>query len=417
MLAYGLLSRRLERRAITPPMVFVALGIVLGPSVLGLVDLGFDEASVRILAEATLVLVLFTDAIRIDVGLVRSQFRLPLRLLGIGLPLTVVAGTAVAYLLFDELGLFGAALLAAILAPTDAALGQAVVSSEDVPRRVRQVLNVESGLNDGIALPLVTLFIALAGVEEAVRSTGSWVRFVALQIGVGVLVGVLVGAVGGRLVDTASRRGWTEGALRQLSVLALPVIAFGASTALDGNGFIAAFVAGVAFGSVARDHCPHVHDFTEDEAELLTLLTFLAFGAAVVGPALGSLTWQIALYAVLSLTAIRMLPVALSLAGSGLHLRTVAFVGWFGPRGLASILFALLLVEEASLPITPVVLDVVTWTVLLSILAHGLSAVPLARAYGRWFERARGDMAEEGTAPDLVTRAPGRDARTASRTP
>ncbi|MDH3730501.1 MAG: cation:proton antiporter, partial [Acidimicrobiia bacterium] len=319
VLAYSLVSRRLESTLVTAPMVFVTVGILLGSSGVDVLKLGLDENAVRILAEATLVLLLFTDAIRIDVMRLRSQIDLPGRLLGIGLPLTVLAGTGVALLILDGFGFWEAALVAAILAPTDAALGQAVVANPRVPVRIRQGLNVESGLNDGLMLPVITLFLALAASGVDLETPSYWATFVAKQVGFGLGVGILVGAGGGWLLDRFASQGWIDGAFRQLATLAIGVGAFAGAEAVDGNGFVAAFAAGLAFGVVARDHCSGAYDFAEDEGQLLALLTFLFFGAAFAGPALGELDWRILLYAVASLTIVRMVPVALALIGTKFH--------------------------------------------------------------------------------------------------
>ena len=226
LLAYSLISQRLKTTWVTGPIVFVAVGIVVGESGLGLLESGMSEGVVRTLAEATLVLLLFTDAIRIDLRRLRGQAELPARLLGIGLPITVIAGTFVAVLLLPGPGVWEAALVAAILAPTDAALGQAVVSSPRVPVRVRQALNVESGLNDGLMLPAITVLLALAATETDLETPRYWVQFAAGQIGFGVAIGVIVGWVGGVLLHSAVVRGWVDGVFRQLATLAIGVGAF-----------------------------------------------------------------------------------------------------------------------------------------------------------------------------------------------
>ncbi len=402
---FALVSRRLERTFITAPMTFVAAGILLGPDALDLLDLEIDEGAVRVLAEATLVLVLFTDAIRIDLMRLRHQIELPARLLGAGLPLTVGAGTLAALALFPAFGVFEAALLAAILAPTDAALGQAVVSNPRVPVRIRQALNVESGLNDGLMLPAITILLALAAAEVDLETPGYWATFALEQIGYGVLVGVAAGAIGGRLLDWFAGRDWIEGGFRQLATLAIGVAAFAAAEAVGGNGFVAAFLAGLAFGAAAREHCSGAYDFAEDEGQLLALLTFLFFGVALAGPALDELTPRIAVYAVLSLTVVRMVPVALVMLGAGLSLPTVGYLGWFGPRGLASILFALFVLEDADLPVADDLLLTVTWTVLGSVLLHGATSVPLAGRYADWWQANRAEpMPENAEVESMPTR-------------
>ncbi len=410
VLLYSLISRRVETTPLTGPMIFVGVGIVLGESGIGLLEAGMGrggmgEGVVRVLAEATLVLLLFTDAVRIDLSRLRRQLLLPVRLLGVGLPLTVLAGAAAAWAVFPELGVWGAVLVAAILAPTDAALGQAVVASPRVPVRIRQALNVESGLNDGIALPIITVVLAFAAADVDLETPSYWAQFAAAQVGYGVAAGVVCGAIGGSLLHWFARRGWVDGAFRQIATLAVGVGAFAFAESVDGNGFVAAFVAGLAFGSVARNECDGAYEFAEDEGQLLALLTFLYFGAALAGPALDDLTWQIALYAMLSLTVVRMVPVALSLLMVRLKLPTVAFLAWFGPRGLASILFGLLVLEEADLPIGRELLLIMTWTVLLSVIAHGATSHVLSQRYGAWFAvHGRPDMVEAEDVEMMPTR-------------
>ena len=399
VIAYGAMSRRLDTTVVTPPMLFVGAGLVLGDGGLQILDLGLDEEAVRILAEATLVLVLFVDAIRIDLRRLVDEAQLPARMLTVGLVGTVTLGAVAGLLLFD-LEVWEAALLAAVLAPTDAALGQAVVTNQHVPVRIRETLSVESGLNDGIALPLVTLFIGLAAGEEGAADGATIASVVSRQIGVGVLAGAAVGLIGGRVIDVTVRAGWMDGLFRQLSTFAVAVCAFAVAELFGGNGFIGAFVAGVAFGQVARDQCNDAADFAEDEGQLLTLLTFLVFGAAIAGPALADAVQpQTVLFAVLSLTVVRMVPVAVSLVGTGLTLPTTAFLGWFGPRGLASILFAVLIIEESDLIVQSEILTIVSWTVLLSVYAHGMSARPAAAAYARYVAHMADDRPERRPQP------------------
>ena len=408
---FGLVSGRLEGTVITPPMAYVTAGIVLGSAGLGLLDLGLSQEGVRLLAEATLVIVLFSDASRIDLRVLRRRHQLPVRLLGIGLPLCIAAGGGLALLLFAGLEIWEAMLVGAILAPTDAALGQVVVTSRAVPVRIRQALNVESGLNDGIVLPVITLFLALAAVDEDLKSASFWAEFVARQIGFGLLVGAGIGLAGAWLINRAVAADRIDGLYRQLGTLAVGVAAFGGAEVAEGNGFIAAFTAGLAMGTIARGPCEDIIDFSEDEGQLLALVTFLVFGATIAGPALDELTWEIAAYAVLSLTVVRMVPVAVSLVGAHLRGDTIAFLGWFGPRGLASILFGLLVLEEAELTNGPEIYLIVTWTVLLSVFAHGITAAPLSNRYGARLDSGRGEMdsdddmmSEDHPVPELPTR-------------
>lgn len=387
--AYGAVSKLLERTPLTGPMLFVGFGLAVGSPGFDVLDVPLTDTGVELLAEVTLGLLLFSDAIRVDLARLRIDFALPLRMLAIGLPLAIGIGTFLGLLVLDVTPAL-AGLTAAILAPTDAALGQAVVSSRQVPVRVRQSLNVESGLNDGIALPAVAVFIALVVEEGEFSGARSWIRFAAEQIGYGITVGVAVGLAGGLVVRWCSGRDWMEGTFRQIAVLGIALVAFTLALAVDGNGFIATFVAGLAFGVTARDTCHHVEDYTEDTAQLLAMVSFIVFGAIVVGPALSELDWRVALYAAASLALVRPLAIALSLAGTGLRAPTVLFFGWFGPRGLASILFALAALAEATEADLGPVFVVVSWTVLASIVAHGVTATPAAAAYGRWW-RSRSD--------------------------
>jgi NhaP-type Na+/H+ or K+/H+ antiporter len=385
--AYSLVSRVLERSVLSAPILFTALGVLVGPAALGWVEVSsLGTGGVGVFAEATLVLVLFTDAIRIDIRKLRGDARIPLRLLAIGLPLTVALGTFVGYTLFGRFDLAAALVLAAILAPTDAALGKAVVASAIVPLRVRQSLNVESGLNDGLMLPVVTVAVTLLAEDAGMVDT-SVVGLLATQIGLAVLVGTVIGWSGGQLLDRFASRGLIDGVMRQLATLAVGVGAFAVAEIVGGNGFVAVFVAGIAFGVAAREHCAGAYDFAADEGELLTLVTFLLFGVSVVGRAFDHLSWATVVYVVASLTVVRLIPVAISLIGAGLRPPTILFIGWFGPRGLASILFGVFLLEESGVPVSNSIFSVVVLTVLVSVVLHGATAPVLSRKYGTWFNR------------------------------
>ncbi|UGY91233.1 cation:proton antiporter [Streptomyces gobiensis] len=388
LLGFGLVSGRVRGTSLTAPMVFVAAGLVLGPQGAGWLTGSLDEGAIRVLAEATLVLVLFTDAVRIELRVLRREYRFPLRLLAIGMSVGIALGTAAALLVLDDFGVWEAALLAAVLIPTDAALGAAVVSDQRLPVRIRQSLNVESGLNDGIALPVVMLLVALAAAHQGdIGSASWWAGFVARQIGIGALAGAVVGVLGGRALNRMDTAGWVTATYRRLAVLALAVIAYSGAELATGNGFIAAFTAGLCFGSVAREQCPHVHEFAEREGELFAMATFTMFGAVIMGPRLGEIGWQAVVYAVLSLAVVRIAAVAVAMVGSGVRGETVLFFGWFGPRGLASVLFALLVVEQAGIARADTIMLVAGTTVILSVYAHGITAAPWARGFSRRAQR------------------------------
>ena len=380
---FGLVSKRLAVSPLTPPLVFVGLGIAFGPWGLDWLHFDVEHGAMHVLAELTLILVLFGDAARIDLSALRQELGLPVRLLAIGMPLTILFGGLAAKWMFPELGWLEAAVLGAVLAPTDAALGQAVVSNPAVPTRVRQALNVESGLNDGIVLPVVLVLAALASMSaEMTRSASDWARFAALQVTLGPLVGVAVAWLGNRLLKWSTAKGWIEPPFERLIGLALALLAFACAEHVGGNGFIAAFVSGMMLGQWTRGRCEWLYDFLEAEGQLLMLLVFLAFGVSFAAPALETASWSTVAYAVLSLTVIRMVPVAVAMVGTGLRFPTVLFIGWFGPRGLASILFGILVLDEADLPHEAQIFELVMLTVLFSVVAHGLSAAPLARRYG-----------------------------------
>ena len=393
LLLYALVSGRLNGTVITAPLVFIVFGYVAGPGGLGVAQVDVDHSIVHAIAEFTLIVVLFADAARMDLKRLRADHNLPVRMLVVGLPLCIAAGTLAATQLFPAFTLWEAALLAALLAPTDAALGQAVVADKTVPVRIRQAINVESGLNDGIALPAVLLFATLASMHMSGPDAGEWLRFGLAQLALGPLVGVVLGYAGGRCLDAAASRGWADTSFQGIGILALAILTFVVAELVGGNGFIAAFVGGLAFGGAIRSHCEFLFEFMEAEGQLLMLIAFLVFGATLLPEGVAHLGPAVIVYALLSLTVLRMIPIALSLAGAGLNSATPLFLGWFGPRGLASILFVLLILEESDVPHRETILSVTVVTVGLSALLHGMTAAPLAGAYGR-LARRMGDCEE-----------------------
>jgi NhaP-type Na+/H+ or K+/H+ antiporter len=344
----------------------------------------FSTADAELLIEMTLALLLFADASTLAFRQVRDDPGPPARLLLIAMPLIIAIGSLIAYGLFPGEGFGFALLLAAILAPTDAALGLPIFSNPRVPVRIRRALNVESGLNDGIATPFVALFTAMALAYET-QKVGGWLLSALGEIGIGVGAGIAVGLLGGWLFAAAVKRGWTSATGEQIGNLALAMCAFWAAKALGGNGFIAAFVGGILFGHATRERLHVATEFTETAGTLLSLFVWAAFGANLVLPLIQDFRPLGLLYALASLTVIRMLPVALSLIGTRFRLDTILVMGWFGPRGLASVIFGLIAYEsfhEAGAS-TDLLADTIAWAVLLSVLLHGLSAVPQANRYGR----------------------------------
>ena len=411
LVVYAAISRSAEKWPVSMPMLFVAAGAVTGLS--GLVDVSADSAAIALLAEVTLAVILFSDAVRIDLGRLRRALGTPVRLLTIGLPLTIVLGTAMNSVFFPDFPLAQVALLAAILAPTDAALGAAVVEDTAVPIRERLALNVESGVNDGLVVPVVAILTAI--VLENERSTVSWIGFVTGQVGGGVLLGIVVGGAAITVLRHSSQRGWSDARYEQLATFAVPIVALFAASAIGSNSFIAAFVAGLTFGSLGHRHddgptaassdgdasvseadqprrtslATRLGSFTEDAAQLFGVAAFFVFGNVLLTDAFESITVPIVVCAIFTLTIGRMLPVWISLIGTGMKAPSRLFIGWFGPRGLASIVFGLLLLEDAenagiSGTLADDVLAVVALTVTASVLLHGATAAVGATTYGRW---------------------------------
>jgi sodium/hydrogen antiporter len=383
-IAYSLVASRLDRWSVTAPMVFVLTGATIGlfaPEWVGF--LGEPEA-VKLIAELTLALLLFADASTLRWRELREDGALPARLLLVGFPLTVIAGFGFARLLEPGAPWAAAALIAAILAPTDAALGLGVFTNRSVPGRIRRAINVESGLNDGLATPLVTLFLAFLITQEGAEPI-SWVADSVRELGIALVVAVIVGSVSGRLIALAQANAWTTSAPERFAILATAFLSYSGSIAVGGNGFVAAFVAGLAFSVASRGKVRESVEFTEDLGLFTSFLVWAVFGALLLAPVLErGFRWTPVVYALLSLTVIRMVPVGLSMLGSGLRASSVLFMGWFGPRGLASVVFTLLAVETLAgegLASAPLV-EVATWTVFLSVILHGVTARPLARIYG-----------------------------------
>nr|WP_300048241.1 cation:proton antiporter [uncultured Nocardioides sp.] len=388
VLAWAVSSRLLARSNITGAIVFAVAGYVLANPTWGPLVVDVETPVIHLVAELTLALLLFSDAARVNVSQLRRDIAFPARLLGIGLPLSIVLGSLLAAAMFDDLSWAIAGFVGATLAPTDAALSAQVINDERIPLRLRRALNVESGLNDGIATPIVVFMLALAASQLGTTGHGESGSGGALvDLAVGVVVGVVVGLGSARMIAAGSRRQWIIPGGRRVATLAAALASFALAVALDGNGFIAAFVAGIAFGAGLPDDVADVEEVGELPellGEVMALAVWFLFGAALVPVALDHASWSTLAYALLSLTVVRMVPVALALVGTGLDALTVAFVGWFGPRGLASVVFALLAVEElGEIPVVGQAIAIVALTVLLSVVAHGVSAGPLGRRYVR----------------------------------
>lgn len=390
---FSLLSRRLERTILTAPIVFTVAGMLIFPSLQGILRAGFTANVALHVAEVGLVMLLFTDASRTGLNVLRSIRNLPARLLSTGMLLTIFLGTAAARLVFPHLSIWEAGILSAILAPTDAGLGAIIVNSPRVPMRIRQALNVEAGLNDGLSVPFLLFFIALAAAKIE-GDTTSLMQFIVEQLGFGALVGLAIGLTGGWLLGLARRKEWIAESFQQIGVATLPLLCLVASEMVGASMFIAAFIAGLAVQIGFKDAGRHSVEFAEEWGQFLNLGVFFLFGMAAVRdwPQFGIASW---LYALLSLTLVRMLPVAIALIGTRLSPASVLFMGWFGPRGLASIVLGLVYLEqEMHFPSELTIRFAVMVTVLLSIFAHGLSAMPGISLYARKIESLAADAPE-----------------------
>ncbi|UCG26313.1 MAG: sodium:proton antiporter [Chloroflexota bacterium] len=405
------LSNRIRNTVITWPMLYVLFGLAAGVLFSERIELTFTDPSVEVVATLTLALVLATDASRIKLERPLSNYALPSRLLVIGLPLTIALGAVVADALFGEVGIWEAAVLAVILAPTDASLGQSVVSNKLVPARIRQALNIESGLNDGIAMPFLILTLSVAISTEQLLGSGSFLLLVAREVVFGILAGLLIGFLGARYIQLGEKSGWMSGGFQKLCWLALIMVAYGTAVLVGGNGFIAAFVFGIVSGELMSVRAmKSLDDFAEVINGLLMLMTFILFGMVMVLPAFERLNPTVLIYAILSLTVVRMLPVAVSLLGTKLRAVSVLFMGWFGPRGIASILYVLTVFaaeDPEDIIGQETIYTVVMITIFMSVLAHGFTAAPLSNWYGKYIK----GLDKEGAAdsemkpvPEMPTR-------------
>ncbi len=375
LFTYGLISKLLDRTIITGPIVFTLGGIILGFSLPSQQHLGFDLKVFTILGKLALALVLFTDATHMRVRDLLTRVTIPGRLLGLAMPLVMISGTIVGLFLLGELSVWEAAILATILAPTDAGLGQIIMSSQRVPVRIREALNVEAGLNDGLAIPFLMLFIGLARDQQTLQSS-TWLTYTLEQIGYGFLVGLLIGATGGWLLEQANKRGWVTISFQQLCLFTLALLSFFVADEIGGNEFISVFIAGSAAKLSFEAAQQEMVHFSEAWGHLLNFLVFFLFGmvATTTLKSAGLILWE---YAFISLTLVRILPVFLSLMGTHFEFSSAMFIGWFGPRGLASIVLGLILIkEEAGIQGQPIIEEAIIVTVLLSIFLHGITAIP-----------------------------------------
>ncbi|WP_455368668.1 cation:proton antiporter [[Eubacterium] cellulosolvens] len=402
ILVLGLFSRRIERLVITAPMVLTIAGFLVYFAFPVLAEVEVKSSNMMTLSSIALALILFTDASRINIFKIDRSITLSARLLAIGMPLTIILGTGIAFMLFTDLSLWEAAILAIILSPTDAGLGHAVVSNKHVPMRIRQALNVEAGLNDGISLPFLLLFIALARVD-APQEQFHWILETIQQIGFGLIIGIASGYLGGRLIGKADLRGWIREPFHQIIAFSLAIMCWGFSEYIHVNSLLAVFVCGLLIkkgydgAGVEKEKSvsEKMLNFSAAWGQILTFAVFFIFGIITFKELLGFGTPIIWLYALLSLTIVRIIPVAISLIGTNLRPASILFLGWFGPRGLASIVLGLIFIgQKYVIPGKPIIEAVVTATVLLSIFAHGITSAPSVKYYSRFVKKLPSDAPE-----------------------
>lgn len=396
---FSLVSRRIQGTIFTLPILFTLAGLGISFAVSHNTAFDINESSIHLIAEITLILVLAADASQIKLANLRRMQAIPIRLLTLALPMIIALGTVVAIFVFPEIPWYMAALIAAILAPTDAALGAALLADKTVPLRVRQGLNVESGLNDGIALPAVLFFACFLNLTHQTGDV-NWLLYLALQLTLGPLIGVIIGWIGGHLIWKTAEKKWITTEFQGIAAIALAIIAFSAAELVGGNGFIAAFIAGLTYGNLHTDYSKFLHEFTETESQFLAQLTFFLFGLVILPNALHHLDWRMVLYAALSLTVIRIIPVMISMIGKDINWREKLFMGWFGPRGLASLLFALLILEDLGVKNAEFIEALVSVTVLMSVILHGITAASFSARLGRYTAQHAPELS---TAPAVDT--------------
>ena len=375
---YSLIAGRIEKSMVSGPMIFVVLGFILGPSNIGWLGNDIDVNGLRVFADLTLAIVLFCDASNSNLSVLKRHINIPTRMLLYGLPGAVILGFFAGYLLFPNLSLFEIAAMAAMLAATDAALGKAVVSSPIVPARLREGLNIESGLNDGLSVPILFVFLALAAGNVADSDIPELaLSYLVEELGIGLAVGLSVSFIAAKLLNFSHQKGWITDAWSQNIVLCLAFASFAIAQELEGSGYIAAFSGGLLFGHLIKEHKHKIILPTEGLGEIMALLTWMLFGAIVIGNAWHEFTWLMVIYALLSLTIVRMLPILLCLGRTGEALPAKLFLGWFGPRGLASIVFVVIMLDH-NLPHGNFIAMTVFCTVFLSLIAHGMTAKPMS---------------------------------------
>ncbi len=393
---YALLSKLIGRSILTLPIIFVFVGYLVADPIKMLGNHDQLREYARYLAEITLILVLFSDASNVRLAKLKQNYKIPLQMLVFGVPLTMLFGTLIVWMIAPAGGFAMALLTTAVLTPTDAALSQGVVSNPKVPDRLSQSINVESGLNDGLVLPFVLLGAVLAAASMQENATQGLAMKAVIEIVLGPLVGVSIGWLIARGLGIAEDRNWSLESAQGVVFVASAFTCYLGAELIGGNGFIAAFVGGVTFGNTYRHNLHFITEFMEGTGQMLTMAAFLVFGATMLPDGFAHISFMPVLIAVLFLTIIRIVPIWLSLTGTGLASREKLFLGWFGPRGLASILFTLIIMAEFDFPNEEEFLACISMTVFMSIILHGVTSTPFANLIGRQTAQSPGDQAPLG---------------------
>lgn len=401
LFVFGLFSRKISGTVVTVQMIFLAAGMLLSPVGLNLIYLSPKSGLVLGIIKVALVLTFFSDASLIGLHSLFLKERLSVRLLFLGLPLTIFLGAAFAALLFADITFIEAVLLGVILAPTDSSLAQKVVEEHKVPTLIRSGLIIESGLNDGAVMPLFIFVVALEAIEELNKPLGTFLVIALEQIGFGIFVGIVIGLVGGWLFSRAFKAGSMSEIYYRTEFVALALISWLVAEEIGGSGFVAAFVAGLATRTTGKEVTEEEVILPRAEGNILSLAVLFTLGVISV-EYLPLFDLKIFAYAILSLTVVRMVPVVISLTGSHFNIRTGLFMGWFGPRGLASIVLMLITIERfEGIKVSGTIGMAVITTVIISVFAHGITAGPASNWYARIVATLPPDAPEKESVEEL----------------
>ncbi len=374
VLCYSVVSGLVKKWYTAPALIFVLFGIVLGPFMLDIIEGATDTASFTVVAQLALTLILFNQAAELDLDAVVRRGGITFRLLMIGIPLAIALGTLTALLLLPVMPVWEALCLAAIVAPTEVALIDALLDDERIPARIRHALSTESGFYDGFALAAMLAALALAS-ERTDHDSARWGLFLVRTEGVSLLVGLAIGAIGGWVIARSRRRGWMSDTWAQLATLAIALVCFGAGERLHGSGFVAAFAGGLAFAFAARRVGIRQEMQVSDAAgQLLELMVFAMFGGYAVIVGWRNASWRVVAFAIIALVVVRLVAVSVALLRSEMPLHERLFIGWFGPRGIGTLVLGLLMINQGEIEQAPLITQVVAVTVTLSLVLHSATA-------------------------------------------